>query len=672
MDHGDPLVTALAALASVTFTAIWLLAGRSAMVRAGPGGRQLEIALLATAAAAATTALSRPVPTALVLARAAALLEPLAWTVALAGWARSSTAGRDPWPPVARRLSGLLVAVAILAAALELPGPRFGHLLHAALALAGLSALVALLRRLDEEGFWKLKYLLAAVGAVLLVHLAAAARALGALAGGADGLEAGRMLVTVLAAPLVLVALGRLDEAALAPLPGRTMAAGALLAAAVTVYGAAVGWLAYEIHEAFPNAGPGLALAGGTAAVLALALALASGQVRALLDRLVGRLTGERFDYEREWLRFIDTVGACEAEEGLPLRVIRAVAEAVDATGGALWVRTEDDRFELLAIRNIDRPARATVEAPGLAAVLAAADGPIELDRLAALVAGGPWPDWLPRPRRGWLVLPLPHRGQLSGFMVLAEPRAGRRLSPQERRLLRILAREAASYLAEELATRALAEARQFAAFSRKLAFLTHDLKNVAAELQLAAANARRHLDDPTFRADLVASLDEAVERLYELLARLRSERPAEPEGVDLVRLLAEARGSRPHRRPAFRSPLASLPVRVEEERLLAALRDLIDNAFEATGEKGPVELLLRREGRAAIVEVRDGGPGLPAMLDVGAARPFVTTKPTGLGLGLAAARETVASLGGRLEIESRPGRGTTARIVLPEAVGEP
>jgi C4-dicarboxylate-specific signal transduction histidine kinase len=46
--------------------------------------------------------------------------------------------------------------------------------------------------------------------------------------------------------------------------------------------------------------------------------------------------------------------------------------------------------------------------------------------------------------------------------------------------------------------------------------------------------------------------------------------------------------------------------------------------------------------------------------------RPFVTTKPEGLGLGLVAARDLVEGLGGRLEVESRPGRGTIARILLP------
>ncbi|MCL6607260.1 MAG: PEP-CTERM system histidine kinase PrsK [Geminicoccaceae bacterium] len=651
------------AFAAVTFTAIWLLIHPSNVAKSGSTGVRLEGALLATASTAAFTALAGLAPGAAPIARLAALLEPLAWTLVLAGWTGRAVEPWDTLGATARRLFLLVGFGVLLAASLEPAGGRLHASLRAALALLGLAALVALLRRLDDDEFWKLKYLLAAVAALLFLHVAAAVGALGS----PDGPELGRALLTLLAAPLVLISLRRVDETAAVATRGRAMASGALLAALVTVYGAAVGWLSYEVRAALPADGAGVALAGGLAAVLALALVLASGSVQALLRRLFGRMIRARFDYEREWLRFIETVGASEAEENLPLRVIRAVGEAVDATGGAVWLRTGRDRFELQAIRNLDRPSVSLVEAPGLAELLGRIDGPLELDRLAAVPDAPAWPDWLPRPPRGWLVLPLVHRGTLSGLMVLAEPRAARRLGAEERRLLRILAREAASYLAEDRATRALAEARQFTDFSRRFAFLTHDLKSLVAELDLAAANARRHIDDPAFRADLLRTLDDAVARLRELLEQLRRDDRGEIREVDLVSLLARARGSRPYRRPRLAAAPSSLVARVDTERLLAAVRHLIDNGFEATQELGPVELGLRAERGLAVIEVRDRGPGIPmAAGDAPPFRPFVTTKPEGLGLGLVAARDLAESLGGRLEVESRPGRGTTARILLP------
>lgn len=663
------------ALSAVTFAAIWILAFRAQGAAAGRERAPLEAALLATALAAGLGALARGLPEAEPLVRAASLLVPVAWTATLASWIGR---GVELWrglAPAARRTLVLAGLGLLLAASLEPPAGRLRAALEGGTALLGLVVLALLLRSLDEERFWQLKYLLAAVAAILTLDLLAAERLLRAPGSPADRLELGRAMIALLAAPLILVSLRRLDEEALVRARGRTLAAGGLLAGLVTLYAAGVGWLSFELQEELPALGPGPALAAAIALVLLLALMVASGSLQALGRRLLGRLLGARFDYEREWLRFIETVGGGEAgrDDGLPLRVIRAVAEAVDATGGAVWMRGRGDRYELLAIRNLPRPPVPLVEAPGLAAQFRALGGPLELDRLAAIEGAPPWPDWLPPPPRGWLVLPLVHRGELGGLMVLAEPRAGRALAAEERRLLRILGREAASYLAEDRAARALAEARQLTAFSRRFAHLTHDLKNVAAELALAAANARRHLGDPDFRADLQRSLDDSAARLRGLLDRLRDDPGGPDETADLARLLATARGSRPGRRPRLLPGPERLPARVDGGRLVAALRHLVDNAFEATGERGPVELGLRGERDMAVIEVRDGGPGLPGAGDGELlVRPFVTTKPDGLGLGLVAARDLVQSLGGRLEVESRPGRGTVARIFLPRLEAGP
>ena len=132
----------------------------------------------------------------------------------------------------------------------------------------------------------------------------------------------------------------------------------------------------------------------------------------------------------------------------------------------------------------------------------------------------------------------------------------------------------------------------------------------------MAAANARRHIDDPAFRADLLRTLDDAVARLRELLEQLRRDDRGELREVDLVSLLARARGSRPHRRPRLAAAPPSLVARVDTERLLAAVRHLIDNGFEATQELGPVELGLRAERGLAVIEVRDrAGPDRAAGL---------------------------------------------------------
>jgi signal transduction histidine kinase len=127
-------------------------------------------------------------------------------------------------------------------------------------------------------------------------------------------------------------------------------------------------------------------------------------------------------------------------------------------------------------------------------------------------------------------------------------------------------------------------------------------------------------------------------------------------------------RGRPAPRRPRLAAHLPRLEAVADPERLTAALNHLLDNALEA-GETGDVELSLRRDEaeRAAVIEVSDDGAGMDqAYLREGLARPFVSTKPHGLGIGVYAARAAAEASGGRLEVASRPGRGTTVRLVLP------
>jgi signal transduction histidine kinase len=66
------------------------------------------------------------------------------------------------------------------------------------------------------------------------------------------------------------------------------------------------------------------------------------------------------------------------------------------------------------------------------------------------------------------------------------------------------------------------------------------------------------------------------------------------------------------------------------------------------------------------VVEVTDTGGGIPAQVLPSVCEPFFTTRQEGTGLGLAIAKRYVEQNGGRLEIVSRPGDGTTVRVRLP------
>ncbi len=122
----------------------------------------------------------------------------------------------------------------------------------------------------------------------------------------------------------------------------------------------------------------------------------------------------------------------------------------------------------------------------------------------------------------------------------------------------------------------------------------------------------------------------------------------------------------------------------------MQVLLNLVKNAAEALmAEGGEGEITLstayqhglrvavpgtdQRRDLPLIVTVRDNGPGIPDDLQPHLFEPFVTSKPTGSGLGLALVAKIVGDHGGAIEVESRPGR-TEFRLCLPvapEADGE-
>jgi signal transduction histidine kinase len=106
-----------------------------------------------------------------------------------------------------------------------------------------------------------------------------------------------------------------------------------------------------------------------------------------------------------------------------------------------------------------------------------------------------------------------------------------------------------------------------------------------------------------------------------------------------------------------------------DEALLERVLENLIRNAREAAGPGGNVWIELARRGDTLATTISDDGPGLSAELRK-TVRPFVTTKPGGLGLGLPLALKLVGLHGGTLVLGDRPPRGLRIEMTLP--VGGP
>ncbi|MCX8004989.1 MAG: ATP-binding protein, partial [Burkholderiaceae bacterium] len=217
-----------------------------------------------------------------------------------------------------------------------------------------------------------------------------------------------------------------------------------------------------------------------------------------------------------------------------------------------------------------------------------------------------------------------------------------------------------------------LLEARKFDAFNRLSAFVVHDLKNIVTQLQLLLRNAERHRDKPEFRRDMLATIENAVARMNQLMMQLRAgTTPIESrQPVDLASVVRRCLASRAVSPVAIEQDLElGVAVLGHPERLERVVGHLVQNALEAVRDNPRVRVRVFRELGEGVVEVSDNGVGMTSeFVHERLFRPFQTTKSMGMGIGAYESRQYVASLGGRIDVESRPGAGTTMRVRLPLA----
>ena len=109
-------------------------------------------------------------------------------------------------------------------------------------------------------------------------------------------------------------------------------------------------------------------------------------------------------------------------------------------------------------------------------------------------------------------------------------------------------------------------------------------------------------------------------------------------------------------------------PVLLDGDLFKQALVNLMLNAEQAMPDGGTLTLIGRADGAAVALDVIDTGVGIGPEALGRLFRPFHTTKPDGNGLGLATARKVVVAHGGRIDVQSTPGRGTKFTITLPAA----
>jgi signal transduction histidine kinase/MFS family permease len=210
---------------------------------------------------------------------------------------------------------------------------------------------------------------------------------------------------------------------------------------------------------------------------------------------------------------------------------------------------------------------------------------------------------------------------------------------------------------------------------------VAHEIKNPLTPIQLSAEHLRRvHADRGQPLGDVLEGCVTTILGQVRLLRQISAEFSnfasspiARPGPVDLPDLVAEVVD--PYRagltgrveiRNDVRAPLR--PAFVDRTLIGRALANIVENALHAMPGPGEIAVAARDDGDAIELRIRDTGLGMDDEALARVFEPYFSTKATGTGLGLPIARRNVELSGGRIEVESEKGRGTTVILRLPVA----
>lgn len=411
------------------------------------------------------------------------------------------------------------------------------------------------------------------------------------------------------------------------------------------------------------------------AAVLIIAMVFVSNSLRSRLSVLINKhLFRHKYDYRSEWLRIINYLAQPAETSEVNQRAFFAVASTTKAPGGAIWL-LKQGFYEPVYQVNLPRLVDLQEEPADSLFCQAFLDlewvyFPDSGDNEALSQNNHLLPYWARNFPNLWLIFPLIVGEELVGFMALTKPVDDTALTWEDLDLLKTIGRQIASYLKRHHQADQLAEGKQFDTYNKLVAFIIHDLNNLIAQQALMVKNAEKHKDNPAFVEDAIKTISNSVDRMNNLLKKLRRDESDLVKCLSITEVVEVAVSECKRNNPQLTCDIekGKFTINADQVRLVMTITNFIKNALEATPTGGRVHVTLAYKANQAVITIEDNGSGMDwDFIHNRLFKPFETTKSgKGMGIGVYLSREYISELSGSLNVMSTVGEGTTITISLP------
>ena len=527
---------------------------------------------------------------------------------------------------------------------------------------------------------WRIKFVLLGVGVLVVVRIYTTSQVLLFRAIGPE-IESVNAVGSLVAAAVLLRAMLRPGIFETDVYPSQSILQGSVTVLLAGVYLIVVGIFANVAARFGGDAGFALKALLVLVSLVLLAAILQSDRVRLYTRRFISRnFHRPQYDYRAAWQKFTEDTAACVEQADLCRAIVKLTAEIFQSLSVSLWLVNEKrDGFVLAGTSSI---GSGTEGGPtfGPAATEVIRHFETKPDLVDFEHTSDPWAVTL----RTWhpsqfahggdrVVVPLCRQKELVGLMIIGDRVGGAAFSFEDFEMLRCIASQATASLLNAQLSQRLLQAKELEAFQTMAAFFVHDLKNAASTLNLMLKNLPVHFNDPAFREDALRGIGKTVQHINGLIGRLgllRRELRIERAARDLNEIVATTlttfeKGAAGSRLVSAMEPVPKIPL--DPEQIQKVVTNLILNATEATESKGEVRVATAHRNDWVVLTVADNGCGMPPeFIKRSLFRPFQTTKKNGLGIGMFQSRMIIEAHGGRVEVDSEPGRGTTFNVFLP------